>query len=144
MNVVAVMGRFTSDPEIKKTNSGTSITSFTLAVQRDRKDPNGEYPTDWIDVIAWGKTAEFICKYFAKGQMAAIQGSLQTRNWEDKKGGKHKSVELVASGVSFCGSKDTKSASNREQYKDQNEGYEPLEEPPDTFEELMNFEDLPF
>ena len=105
MNVVAVMGRFTSDPEIKKTNSGTSVTSFTLAVQRDRKDPNGEYPTDWIDVVAWEKTAEFVCKYFAKGQMAAIQGSLQTRNWEDKKGGKHKATELVAQQVFFCGDK---------------------------------------
>lgn len=140
MNVVAVMGRFTSDPEIKKTNSGTSVTSFTLAVQRDRKDPNGEYPTDWIDVVAWEKTAEFVCKYFAKGQMAAIQGSLQTRNWEDKKGGKHKAVEVVASGVNFCGDK----SSRKQVPEPQKKGYEPVNDPPDTFEELLSSYDLPF
>ena len=102
-NVVAIMGRLTADPELKHTQSGVAVTSFTLAVDRYAKE---ERKTDWVDVVAWRQTAEFICKYFTKGQMIAVTGSIQTRNWEDKQGNKRKAVEIVAREVSFCGSKE--------------------------------------
>ena len=104
-NVVAIMGRLTADPELKHTQSGVAVTSFTLAVQRGYKQ-GGEYETDWVDVVAWRQTAEFICKYFTKGQMIAVTGSIQTRSYEDKQSNKRKAVEIVAKEVSFCGSKE--------------------------------------
>lgn len=105
LNSVAIMGRFAADPELKHTPSGVAVTSFTLAVDRNYAKPGEERQTDWIDVVAWRGTAEFICKYFTKGRMIAVTGSLQTRVWEDKNGSKHKAVELVAQQVSFCGDK---------------------------------------
>lgn len=136
MNTVVIIGRLAGNPDLKKTQSGTSVTSFSLAVQRSRKDPNGEYSTDWIDVVAWGKTAEFICNYFSKGQMMAVSGSIQTRSWEDKSGNRRKSVEVVAQDVSFCGS--------RKESTEKSLGYEPVQDVPDTFEELVASGDLPF
>ena len=105
LNSVAIMGRFAADPELKHTPSGVAVTSFTLAVDRNYAKPGEERQTDWIDVVAWRGTAEFICKYFTKGRMIAVTGSLQTRVWEDKNGSKHKATELVAQQVSFCGDK---------------------------------------
>lgn len=105
LNALAIMGRLTADPELKHTQSGVAVTSFTLAVQRGYKQ-GGEYETDWVDVVAWRQTAEFICKYFAKGQMIAVAGSIQTRSYEDKSGDKRKAVDVVAREVSFCGSKE--------------------------------------
>lgn len=95
LNTAAVMGRFAADPELKHTPSGVAVTSFTLAVDRNYAKPGEERQTNWIDVVAWRGTAEFICKYFTKGRMIAVTGSLQTRTWEDKNGSKHKAVELV-------------------------------------------------
>lgn len=103
LNVVALQGRITSDPELKHTKSGVAVTSFTLAVDMYAKE---ERKTDWVDVVAWRQTAEFICKYFTKGQMIAVTGSIQTRSYEDKQGNKRKAVEIVAKEVSFCGSKE--------------------------------------
>lgn len=103
LNAVVIMGRLTADPELKTTQSGVAVTSFTLAVDRYAKE---ERKTDWVDVVAWRQTAEFICKYFTNGQMIAVTGSIQTRNWEDKQGNKRKAVEIVAREVSFCGSKE--------------------------------------
>lgn len=105
LNVAVVMGRLAADPELRHTSSGLAVTSFTLAVDRGYVKQGQERQTDWIDVVAWRQTAEFICKYFTKGQMMAVQGSLQTRNWEDKNGAKHKSTELLADQVSFTSSK---------------------------------------
>lgn len=105
LNVAVVMGRLAADPELRHTSSGLAVTSFTLAVDRGYAKQGQERQTDWIDVVAWRQTAEFICKYFTKGQMMAVQGSLQTRNWEDKTGAKRKSTELVADQVSFTSSK---------------------------------------
>ena len=102
LNVAAILGRMTDDPELKHTQSGVAVTSFTLAVDRYSKE---ERKTDWVDVVAWRQTAEFVCKYFAKGSMIAVTGSIQTRNWEDKQGSKRKAVEIVAKEVSFCGAK---------------------------------------
>ena len=100
LNTIIVMGRLTADPELKKTNSGISVVSFTLAVERSYKTGE-ERQTDFIDVTAWRSTAEFIEKYFSKGQMMVVQGMLQTRNYEDKNGNKRKAVEIVAGNVFF-------------------------------------------
>lgn len=106
LNQVAIMGRLTRDPELKSTPSGVSVVSVTLAVDRDfgGKD-GGQKETDFIDVVAWRQTAEFLAKYFAKGRMAVAVGRLQVRAWEDKQGNKRKTVEVVAESVYFGDSK---------------------------------------
>ncbi|MCK9544067.1 MAG: single-stranded DNA-binding protein [Novosphingobium sp.] len=104
LNVVVLSGRLTADPELKNTPSNVAVTSFSIAVQR--KYASGqEKVTDFIEIVAWRNTAEFVCKYFRKGQMIAIEGSIQTRSYEDKEGNKRKAFEVVASGVDFIGSK---------------------------------------
>ena len=105
LNNITIMGRLAKDPELRRTNGGTPVTSFTLAVDRDFKGQNGEKETDWIDVVAWRNTAEFVSKYFAKGRMAVVQGRLQIRNWTDKDGNKRKSAEVLADNVYFGDSK---------------------------------------
>lgn len=104
LNFAVIMGRLTADPELKTTNSGLSVTSFCVAVDR-RYQKDGERQTDFINVTAWRQTAEFVNRYFHKGSMIAVQGSIQTRNYEDKNGNKRTAVEIVADNVSFCGSK---------------------------------------
>lgn len=100
MNKTLLIGRLAADPELRQTGSGIEVTSFTIAVDRPfQKD--GEKETDWIDIVAWRKTAEFICKYFQKGSPIVIEGTIQTRNWEDKNGNKRKSVEILAENVEF-------------------------------------------
>ena len=106
MNVVTVLGRTTADVELRKTNSNKSVASFTLAVRRNHSKDN----TDFLDCIAWDKTAETIARYVHKGSMIAVRGRLTTRTWEDKNGSKHKAVEIVADEVSFCGGKNEGSA----------------------------------
>ena len=103
------MGRLCSTPELKKTSNGVSVTSFTIAVDRNYKSGE-EKKTDFINIAAWRQTAEFLCNYFKKGQMVAVEGSIQTRNYEDKDGNKRTAFEVVANNVSFCGDKssDTK------------------------------------
>lgn len=106
LNHIVIMGRLTRDPELKTTNSGISVVSFSLAVDRDFADKeSGERGVDFIDVTAWRHTAEFVSRYFTKGRMAVISGRLQTRNWTDKEGGKRKAVEIVADNVYFGDSK---------------------------------------
>ena len=105
INNAVIMGRLVADPELRTTASGNSVSSFTVAVDRNFVRQGEEKQADFIDVIAWRQTAEFICKYFRKGSMIAIQGHIQTRMYEDKNGNKRKAVELVADNVSFCGTK---------------------------------------
>ena len=102
MNKSILMGRLVKEPELRTTASGVSVTSFCLAVPRRFKDANGEYPTDWIDCVAWKNTAEFVCKYFQKGQMITVYGSTQTRMYE-KDGDKRKITEVNVDEVYFCG-----------------------------------------
>ena len=102
MNVVALMGRLTADPELRRTQNNTAVTSFTLAVGRSFTRAGEQPQTDFIDVVAWGKTAEFVSRYFVKGQQVAVAGRIQTRTWEDKQGNKRKSVEVVAEEVHFA------------------------------------------
>ena len=101
LNKIFIMGRLTRDPELRRTQSGTAVTSFSLAVDRDFKSQSGEKETDFIDVVAWRNTAEFVSKYFTKGRMAIVEGRLQIRDWTDKDGGKRRSAEVVADNVYF-------------------------------------------
>lgn len=103
INSAILMGRLTADPELRSTTSGTSVTRFTIAVNRYSKD--GEDKADFINVTAWRKTAEFVSKYFRKGSMIAVQGSIQTDTYTDREGNKRYSFQIVANNVSFCGSK---------------------------------------
>ncbi len=105
LNRIIVMGRMTRDPELRRTNSGTAVASFSLAVDRDFKSQSGEKETDFIDVVAWRNTAEFVSKYFSKGRMAVVEGRLQLRDWTDKEGNKRRTAEIVADGVYFGDSK---------------------------------------
>ena len=98
------MGRLSADPELRTTTSGLSVTSFTVAVDRNYKSGD-ERQTDFINCVAWRATADFVTRYFRKGQMIAVQGSLQVRNYEDKNGNKRTAYDVVADNVSFCGSK---------------------------------------
>ena len=105
LNKIFIMGRLTRDPELRRTQSGTAVTSFSLAVDRDFKSQSGEKETDFIDVVAWRSTAEFVAKYFTKGRMAVVEGRLQMRDWTDKDGNKRTSAEVVADNVYFGDSK---------------------------------------
>lgn len=111
LNCVAIIGRLTATPELKKTQSGTSVCSFTVAVNR-RFKKGEETEADFIDCVAWKATAEFLCKYFEKGSTIAVSGRLQTRNYEDKNGRKIKVTEIVADDISFCESKKPKAEPN--------------------------------
>lgn len=105
LNKIIIMGRLTRDPELRRTQSGTAVTSFSLAVDRDFKSQSGEKETDFIDIVAWRNTADFVSKYFSKGRMAVVEGRLQIRDWVDKDGGKRRSAEVVADNVYFGDSK---------------------------------------
>ena len=101
LNKIILMGRLTRDPELRRTRSGTAVTSFSLAVDRDYKPQDGERETDFIDIVAWRSTAEFVSKYFTKGRMAVVEGRLQVRDWTDKDGNKRSSTEVLADSVYF-------------------------------------------
>lgn len=105
LNKAILMGRLTADPELRKTQNGISVTTFTLAVNRNYTKSSEQSQTDFIDIVAWRNTAEFVSRYFVKGQLVAVEGQIQTRTWEDKNGQKRKSVEVVASEVFFAESK---------------------------------------
>ena len=108
------MGRLTRDPELRRTQSGTAVASFTLAVDRDYKPQDGERETDFIDIVAWRGTGEFVSKYCSKGRMAVVEGRLQVRDWKDKDGNKRRSTEVVADNVYFGDSKRPESGTPAE------------------------------
>ena len=114
LNTAIIMGRLVADPELKTTPGGNYVTTFAVAVERSYKQGD-ERQADFIDVVAWKQTAEFITKYFRKGSMIAIQGTIQTRTYEDRNGNKRKAVEIIAQTVSFCGEKAERSESKPEQ-----------------------------
>ena len=105
LNVCALQGRLARDPELRQTNTGKQVATFTLAVDRGRRDANGQSQADWIPVIAWEKAAEFAYKWLHKGQMVAVDGRLQSRTYTAKDGTNRTALEVVASNVHFCGSK---------------------------------------
>lgn len=133
-NKVILMGRLTADPELKQSTSGVSVTSFNLAV--DRKYNKGEdKQCDFITIVAWRSTAEFICKHFGKGQAILVCGELQTRTWEDKQGNKRYATEVVANEACFCEAK-----------KNSETNYSPYEQnaSQSNFEDVGKDDDLPF
>lgn len=153
LNVAAIMGRLTADPELKSTQSGVSVTSFTLAVDRSYAKAGTERQTDFINVVAWRSTAEFVCRYFTKGQMMAVSGPIQTRNYEDKQGNKRTAFEIVANDVSFTGSKREGGSAAGSSYESAPAVQKPAFNEPapayssgsnEDFEEILGDDDLPF
>ena len=114
LNKIILMGRLTHDPELRKTQGGAAVTSFSIACDRDFKTQDGGRETDFIDIVAWRSTAEFVSKYFTKGRMAVVEGRLQIRNWTDKEGGKRRSAEVVADNVYFGDSRPKEDGGERE------------------------------
>lgn len=127
LNTITIMGRFTKDPEMRRTQSGTGVASFTIACERDFPDKHsGEKETDFFDCVAWHKTAEFVDNYFSKGKMAVVSGRLQTRSYDDKNGNKRKVTEILVNNIYFADSNK----------KEENNG---------NFDTLSNWDDnLPF
>ena len=115
LNKIIIMGRLTRDPELRRTGSGTAVTSFSLACDRDFKSQSGEKETDFIEVVAWKNAAEFVSKYFSKGRMAVVDGRLQIRDWTDKAGNKRTTAEVVADNVYFADSKRSESNDNQKE-----------------------------
>lgn len=117
LNHIIVMGRLTRDPELRRTDSGIAVASFTVAVDRDRAPEGQEKETDFIDCVAWRNTAEFVDKYFSKGRMMVVSGRLQIRGWTDKEGNKRRSAEIVADSCYFGDSKkDDNQTQSQPQY----------------------------
>lgn len=143
LNIITIMGRLTRDPEMRTTQNGTPVANFTLAVDRDYTPQGQDKQTDFIDCVAWNKTGEFAQKYFSKGQMVVVSGSLQSRKWEDREGNKRISWEINVRNVWFGESKK-----DREEREDGGySGGEPAYTPPPAqpqFEELEDDGELPF
>ena len=162
LNVAVLMGRLVADPELRHTANDISVTSFTLAVDRSYVKAGSDRQTDFIDIVAWRSTADFVCKYFRKGQLVAVQGSIQTRTYTDSQGNKRKAFEIVADNVHFAEPKRDSSAGGG--YAAGNYGggnyennyhsrREPIPEQPapaytsgntGDFEEIPSDDDLPF
>lgn len=146
LNTAAILGRLVADPELKHTPNDIAVTTFTIAVDRSYAPVGDQRQTDFINIVAWRHTAEFICKYFTKGQLIALSGSIQTRRYEDKQGSKRRAFEIVANNVSFADSKRDNSSAPA--------GQKPTayNEPPPAysgednmdFEEILGDEDFPF
>lgn len=136
MNNVSLIGRLTADPELRTTQSGLSVTRFNIAVDRQFTKEDGEKQTDFISIQAWRKTAEFICKYFSKGQKIALTGAIQTGSYTDKDGNKRYTFDVIANNVEFCEPKKE----NREQNQEQSQIQDKQEAPMDMYTD----DDLPF
>lgn len=147
LNVVALMGRLTADPELRTTPSNVPVTTFTLAVNRSYVKQGAERVADFINIVAWRHTAEFVCRYFRKGQLVAVDGSIQTRSYTDKDGNKRTAFEVVASNVHFAESKNSSggnSAPAPTHYDDANINASFAMGSTDDFEEIESDDDLPF
>ena len=127
LNNIVIMGRLTRDPELRRTSSGVAVASFTLACERDFAAQGETRETDFVDIVAWRYTAEFVEKYFSKGQMAVVTGRLQIRNWEDKEGNKRRSAEILADHVYFGEAKRDKTTQGEPQYDPQG-GFSEIED----------------
>ena len=138
LNVIAIMGRLSRDPELRQTTTGKNVASFTIACSRGRKDANGKDLVDWIPVVAWEHTAEFVCKYFEKGSLIAIDGRLQSRTYKDRDGNNRTAIEIVANNANFAGSKSTGGGSNSVPAGNS------YNEPTAQYDEIEDEGDLPF
>ena len=135
LNTVVLMGRLTDEPNIKSLDSDKKVMKFCLAVERSQTSKNEERKTDFIDCIAWEKTAEFISKYFQKGDAVIVEGRIETRQYEDKQGNKRKSIYVLVNNVNFCALK--KGENNQSQEK-------PQKSRENNSNNWLNDEDLPF
>ena len=150
LNQVAIMGRLTADPELRHTPGEIAVTTFTVAVNRSYVKQGAERQADFIDVVAWRNTAEFVCRYFKKGQMIAVTGSLQTRTYQDREGKNRKAVEVVADNVYFTESRgnsgnNAASGTGYNSYADEKETNTSYSTGSvDDFTVIANDEDLPF
>ena len=143
LNTVILMGRLTADPELRTTNNNLSVLSFSVAVDRSYQSQGQERQTDFINCVAWRQNADFISKYFRKGQMIAVQGSIQTRQYEDNTGAKRTAFEVLAREVSFCGSKaETGTQAPAVSAAAPAPAYQTAV--PSDFEEITDDDDLPF
>ncbi len=143
MNTICLLGRLTADPELKTTQNGTSVTSFAVAVDR-RFTPQGqERQADFINCVAWRQTAEFVTKYFHKGQRIALQGSLQARQYTDREGGKRTAYEVVVEGAYFAESKGA-AGNAPDKPQSQRPAAPDVSALPDDFEEITGDDELPF
>lgn len=138
LNVTAIMGRLSRDPELRQTTTGKNVASFTIACSHGRKDANGKDLVDWIPVVAWEHTAEFVCKYFEKGSLIAIDGRLQSRTYKDRDGNNRTAIEIVANNANFAGSKSTGGGSNSVPAGNS------YNEPTVQYDEIEDEGDLPF
>ena len=129
LNVVTLQGRLTKDPELRQTQNGTAVTSFSLAVN-DRDE------TNFFDCVAWKSTAEFVCQYLQKGSMVVVEGRLQTRDWKDQNGNKRKNTEIVVNRVHFCGSRENREKASYDMPAHQPSGFTEIDDAEQT--------DLPF
>lgn len=141
LNKIFIMGRLTRDPELRRTQNGTAVAGFALAVDRDFKNADGTKETDFIEVVAWRSSAEFVSKYFAKGRMAVVEGRLQILDWQDKDGNKRRNAEVVADNVYFGDSKKEGDSSGGYKAAGKAVDVEPGE---GEFAEIEDEEDLPF
>ena len=147
LNVAVLMGRLVADPELKHTPNDVPVTSFTIAVNRKFTKSGEERQADFIDIVAWRSTAEFISKYFKKGQMISIEGSIQTRSYQDKEGNKRKAFEVVANNVYFTESKKSTGASStlEEKPQEKNIDFSAYSSGNDKdFQTIDSDDDLPF
>lgn len=143
INSVVIMGRLTFDPELRTTPNGISVVRFQVACDRSYQKSGEERKADFIDVTAWRQTAEFISRYFRKGSMIAVEGSIQTDSYTDKDGNKRKTVQVVANNVSFCGSKAESGTASNPAYSQPAPSYASADS--SDFEEIIDDDDdLPF
>lgn len=131
LNRIVIQGRLCADPELRRTNSGTPVTTVNVAVDRDFKNQDGSRDTDFIPIVAWKGAGEMLAKYFTKGRMIVVEGRLQLRDWSDKDGNKRRTAEIVANNVYFGDAKRDDSAPAQS-------------EPQGGFSEIENDSDLPF
>lgn len=153
-NKAIVMGRLTADPELRQTPNGISVTSFSIAVARQFSGKTGERVTDFLDIVAWRQTAEFVCRYFKKGRPILIEGSIQTRTYQDKTGNNRRAWEIVADSAHFADSKPNEDGGYAQPSYGQSSGNEPpaMQAPApayssgsiDDFAAIDDDDDLPF
>lgn len=158
LNHVCIMGRLARDPELRTTGSGKHVASFSVAVERDFS-ADGKRECDFLECVAWGKTGEFVSRYFTKGKMICVEGRVQNRDWQDKDGNKRRSTEIIASGVHFCGDSANGAQPTQQPQQGGFSGWQPNYQPPAgwqpapategvpvqaDFSMLPNDEELPF
>lgn len=137
MNDLSIMGRLVATPELKKTQSGVSVAQMKIACERSYAKPGEQRVTDFFEVTAWRQTAEFACKYFQKGQLIAVSGSIQNEKWEDKNGNKRVTTKIIAERLHFA-------ESSRAAPKHEQDNGGPDIDPADDFQTIDESEDLPF